>query len=155
FSYRSQLRGTALANHEQDQTSGTGPAGIEAHDDEDAGTFRWPSAGLPKMFGRQSAETDEVPDAGADGAPPAGPAMDWQHAFGAPPPPEPDAPPGLYRAPFSRAAHGSSPALPPEAGQTAGDEQPPWPPAPPPARLPGDAGQPGDAAGPAERPEPA
>src|SRR5215470_6742628 len=74
FSYRSELRGTALVNHEQDQTSGTGPAGIEAHDDEDAGTFRWPSAGLPKMFGRQSAEADEVPAPGPDGAPPAGPA---------------------------------------------------------------------------------
>src|SRR5215470_1436002 len=87
FSYRSQLRGTALANHEQDQTSGTGPAGIEAHDDEDAGTFRWPSA-----------ETEEVPGPGADGAPPAGPAMDWQHALGASP--EPDDAPGLYGAPF-------------------------------------------------------
>jgi MinD-like ATPase involved in chromosome partitioning or flagellar assembly len=114
-----------LAHHEQDQTPGTGPAGIGARDSEDEGTFRWPTAGLPKLFGRQSAEEEaELPDSATGGTPPAGQAADRQHALGTAPPPN--------RAPFSRAAYGHllvpSPA--PEAGE---GEQPPWPPAPPPS----------------------
>src|SRR6266480_14937 len=112
FSYRSELRGTALANHEQDQTPGTEPAGSEARDSEDEGTFRWPTTSLPKLFGRQSAEEEgaELPDSGTGGTPSAEQAADRQHALRAAPPP--------YRAPFNRAAYGHllvpSPA--PEAG---------------------------------------
>ena len=99
LSYRSELRGTALANHEQDQAPGIGPAGSEARDSEDEGTFRWPTTGLPKIFGRQSAEEEEEtepPDAGTGGTPSAEQAADREHALrGAPPP---------YRAPFNRAA---------------------------------------------------
>src|SRR5262252_7813797 len=121
FSYRSELRGTALANHEQDQT----PAGSEARDSEDEGTFRWPTTGLPKIFGRQSAEDEDeeakLPDSGADGTPSAEEAADRQHALRAAPPP--------YRASFDRAAYGHllvpSPA--PDAGETGEGEQPPWP----------------------------
>src|SRR5215813_6740299 len=100
FSYRSELRGTALANHEQDQTPGTGPAGIGARDSEDEGTFRWPTTGLPKLFGRQSAEEEEteLPDSGTGGTPPAEQAEDRQHVLGAVPPPD--------RAPFGRSAFG-------------------------------------------------
>src|SRR5215831_3123563 len=132
LSYRSELRGTALANHEQDQTPGTGPAGIEARDGEDEGTFRWPTTGLPKLFGRQSDEEEaELPDPGPGDMAPDGQAADRQHALGTSPPP--------YRAPFSRAAYGHllvpSPA--PDAGESGEGEQPPWTPAPPP----GTAGQ--------------
>ena len=155
-----------MANHEQDQGSGTGPAGIEARDDEDAGTFRWPSSGLPKLFGRQPAEAEEVPGPGAGGAPPASPPTDWRHALGTAPPAEPDDAPGLYRAPFGQATYGYSPALTPEAGEAGEDEQPPWPPAPPPgqyppqgpvpppAREPVDAAQPGMQPGPPREPNP-
>jgi MinD-like ATPase involved in chromosome partitioning or flagellar assembly len=116
-----------LANHEQDQTPGPGPAGIEARDSEDEGTFRWPTTGLPKLFGRQSADEEaELPDDGAGGTPPAGQDADRQHPLSADPPP--------YRAPFNRAAYGHllvpSPA--PDAGGADEGEQPPWPPAPPP-----------------------
>ena len=90
-----------MANHEQDQAPGTGPAGSEARDSEDEGTFRWPTTGLPKIFGRQSAEEEEEtepPDAGTGGTPSAEQAADREHALrGAPPP---------YRAPFNRAAYG-------------------------------------------------
>jgi MinD-like ATPase involved in chromosome partitioning or flagellar assembly len=116
-----------LANHEQDQTPGTGPAGNEARDSEDEGTFRWPTTGLPKLFGRQSADEEaELPDDDSGGTPPAGQAADRQHALSAAPPP--------YRAPFNRAAYGHllvpSPA--PDAGGADEGEQPPWSPAPPP-----------------------
>jgi MinD-like ATPase involved in chromosome partitioning or flagellar assembly len=126
-----------LANHEQDQTPGTGPAGIEARDSEDEGTFRWPTTGLPKLFGRQSAEDEaELPDSGTGGTPSAGQAADRQHALGTAPPP--------YRAPFNRAAYGHllvpSPA--PDAGEAAEGEQPPWPPAPPPPGTAPQAAQP-------------
>src|SRR5215468_5140700 len=143
FSYRSELRGTALANHEQDQTPGTGPAGIGARDSEDEGTFRWPTTGLPKLFGRQSAEEEaELPDSGPDGAP-TGQAADRQHALGASPPP--------YRAPFSRAAysHLLVPSPDPDAGEADEGEQPPWPPATPP----GEALRPAEAAASAEEAE--
>jgi MinD-like ATPase involved in chromosome partitioning or flagellar assembly len=116
-----------LANHEQDQTPATGPAGNEARDSEDEGTFRWPTTGLPKLFGRQSADEEaELPDDDSGGTPPAGQAADRQHALSAAPPP--------YRAPFNRAAYGHllvpSPA--PDAGGADEGEQPPWSPAPPP-----------------------
>jgi MinD-like ATPase involved in chromosome partitioning or flagellar assembly len=119
-----------LANHEQDQTPGTGPAGIEARDGEDEGTFRWPTTGLPKLFGRQSGEEEsELPDPGPGDTAPDGQAADRQHALGTSPPP--------YRAPFSRAAYGHlvvpSPA--PDAGEAGEGEQPPWSPAPPPAEA--------------------
>jgi MinD-like ATPase involved in chromosome partitioning or flagellar assembly len=116
-----------LANHEQDQTPGTGPAGIEARDSEDEGTFRWPTTGLPKLFGRQSAEDEaELPESGTGGTPPPGQAADRQHALSTAPPP--------YRAPFSRAAysHLPVPSPAPDADEAGEDEQPPWPPAPPP-----------------------
>ena len=118
-----------MANHEQDQTPGTGPAGIEARDSEDEGTFRWPTTGLPKLFGRQSAEDEaELPDSdsGTGGTSPAGQAADRQHALSTAPPP--------YRAPFSRAAysHLLVPSPAPDADEAGEDEQPPWPPAPPP-----------------------
>ena len=51
-----------MASHEQDQTPGTGPAGNEARDIEDEGTFRWPTSGLPKLFGRQSDEDEAEPE---------------------------------------------------------------------------------------------
>jgi MinD-like ATPase involved in chromosome partitioning or flagellar assembly len=116
-----------LANHEQDQTPATEPAGNEARDSEDEGTFRWPTTGLPKLFGRQSADEEaELPDDDSGGTPPAGQAADRQHALSAAPPP--------YRAPFNRAAYGHllvpSPA--PDAGGADEGEQPPWSPAPPP-----------------------
>jgi MinD-like ATPase involved in chromosome partitioning or flagellar assembly len=116
-----------LANHEQDQTPGTGPAGIEARDSEDEGTFRWPTTGLPKLFGRQSAEDEaEPPESGTGDTPPPGQAADRQHAASTTPPP--------YRAPFSRAAysHLLVPSPAPDADEAGEDEQPPWPPAPPP-----------------------
>jgi MinD-like ATPase involved in chromosome partitioning or flagellar assembly len=116
-----------LANHEQDQAPGTGPAGTEARDSEDEGTFRWPTTGLPKLFGRQSADEEaELPDDGTGGTPPAGQDADRQHALRAAPPP--------YRAPFSRAAysHLLVPSPAPDAGGADEGEQPPWPPAPPP-----------------------
>jgi MinD-like ATPase involved in chromosome partitioning or flagellar assembly len=70
-----------LAKHEQGQTAGTGPAGTgprlpETDRDEhgvagtpaatrpyrnhdvDEGTFRWPSTGLPRLFGQQPADDD-------------------------------------------------------------------------------------------------
>ena len=128
-----------MANHEQDQAPGTGPAGIGARDSEDEGTFRWPTTGLPKMFGRQSADDEaELPDPGAGGTPPAEQAADWQPALGTAPSP--------YRVPFSRAAYGHllTPSAAPDAGETAEGEQPPWPPAPPP---PGTAGAPPAAEG--------
>jgi len=114
-----------LANHEQDQAPGTGPAGSEARDSEDEGTFRWPTTGLPKIFGRQSAEEEaaEPPDSGTGDTPPAEQTADRQHALrGAPLP---------YRASFNRAAydHLLVPSPAPDAG---GGEQPLWPPAPPP-----------------------
>jgi len=116
-----------LANHEQDQTPATGPAGNEARDNEDEGTFRWPTSGLPKLFGRQSDEDEaELPDSGPDGTAPAEQAADREHALSASPPP--------YRAPFSPAAYGHllvpSPAS--DAGEAGEGEQPPWAPAPPP-----------------------
>jgi MinD-like ATPase involved in chromosome partitioning or flagellar assembly len=134
-----------LANHEQDQTPATGPAGNEARDSEDEGTFRWPTTGLPKLFGRQSADEEaELPDDDSGGTPPAGQAADRQHALSAAPPP--------YRAPFNRAAYGHllvpSPA--PDAGGADEGEQPPWSPAPPP---PGTAQQAAPPA--AETPQPA
>jgi MinD-like ATPase involved in chromosome partitioning or flagellar assembly len=134
-----------LANHEQDQTPATGPAGNEARDSEDEGTFRWPTTGLPKLFGRQSADEEaELPDDGTGGTPPAEQAADRQHALSAAPPP--------YRAPFNRAAYGHllvpSPA--PDAGGADEGEQPPWSPAPPP---PGTAQQAAPPA--AETPQPA
>ena len=134
-----------MANHEQDQTPATGPAGNEARDSEDEGTFRWPTTGLPKLFGRQSADEEaELPDDGTGGTPPAGQAADRQHALSAAPPP--------YRAPFNRAAYGHllvpSPA--PDAGGADEGERPPWSPAPPP---PGTAQQAAPPA--AETPQPA
>ena len=116
-----------MANQEQDQTPGTGPAGVEAGDSGDEGTFRWPTTGLPKLFGRQSAEDEaELPESGTGGTPSAEQAADRQHALNTAPPP--------YRAPFSRAAYGHllvpSPA--PDAGEAGEGEQPPWSPAPPP-----------------------
>ena len=116
-----------MANHEQDQTPGTGPAGNDARDSEDEGTFRWPTSGLPKLFGRQSDEDEaELPDSGPDGTAPGGQAADREHALSSSPPP--------YRAPFSPAAYGHllvpSPAS--DAGEAGESEQPPWAPAPPP-----------------------
>jgi MinD-like ATPase involved in chromosome partitioning or flagellar assembly len=128
-----------LANHEQDQAPGTGPAGIEARDSEDEGTFRWPSTGLPKLFGQQSADEEELPDSGTDGKPPADPATDWQqHALGTGPAPAPDAAPDPYRVPFSPATYGHllEPPPAPDAGEAGEGDQPPWPPAPPPRQEP-------------------
>ena len=114
-----------MANHEQDQT----PAGSEARDSEDEGTFRWPTTGLPKIFGQQSAEEEEAaeqPDSGSGGTPPAGQAEDRQHPLRAAPPP--------YRASFNRAAysHLLVPSPAPDAGEAGAGEQPSWSPAPPP-----------------------
>ena len=143
-----------MANHEQDQT----PAGSEARDSEDEGTFRWPTTGLPKIFGQQSTEEEgaaEQPDSGTGGTPPAGQAADRQHALRAAPPP--------YRASFNRAAYGHllvpSPAQ--DAGEAGAGEQPPWSPAPPPgteqpeAPPAAEAFQPADADASAEEAEPA
>jgi MinD-like ATPase involved in chromosome partitioning or flagellar assembly len=91
-----------LANHEQDPVSGAGPAGIETHDTEDEGTFRWPSTGLPKLFGRQSAEAEELPDAGAHSEPPPGSAVE-QHALSAAQPETQGLVPYQYRASFGGA----------------------------------------------------
>ncbi len=159
-----------MANHEQDQAPGTEPAGSEARDSEDEGTFRWPTTGLPKLFGRQSAEEEEAEaaaeeeeersDSGTGRTPPAEEDADRQHALRAAPPP--------YRAPFNRAAYGHllvpSPA--PDAGEAGEGEQPPWPPAPPPPGTaqhaappaaetfqPADAGASAEEAGTAEPPE--
>jgi MinD-like ATPase involved in chromosome partitioning or flagellar assembly len=144
-----------LADHEQDQT----PAGSEARDSEDEGTFRWPTTGLPKIFGQQSAEEEaeaELPESGTGGTPPAGQAAEPQYALRAAPPP--------YRAPFNRAAYGHllvpSPA--PDPGEAGGDERPPWQPAPPPpgtaqheAPSAAEVFQPADADASAEEAEPA
>ena len=143
-----------MANHEQDQAPGIGPAGSEARDSEDEGTFRWPTTGLPKIFGRQSAEEEEEtepPDAGTGGTPSAEQAADREHALrGAPPP---------YRAPFNRAAYGHLlvPSPVPDAGEAGEGAQPPWQPAPPPpgtaqhaAPPAAEAFQPADADAPAE-----
>ena len=114
-----------MANHEQDQAPGTGPAGSEARDSEDEGTFRWPTTGLPKIFGRQSAEEEaaEPPDSGTGDTPPAEQTADRQHALrGAPLP---------YRASFNRAAYDHL-LVPSPAPDADGGEQPLWPPAPPP-----------------------
>jgi MinD-like ATPase involved in chromosome partitioning or flagellar assembly len=121
-----------LANHEQDQGSGTGPAGIEAHDTEDEGTFRWPSTGLPKLFGQQPAEADEPPLAGAVGEPPAGPPMEQEHALSRAQPETPRAAPYQYRASFGGATfvHLVAPS-PPDPDEASGDDEPPWPPTPP------------------------
>ena len=122
-----------MANHEQDQASGTGPAGIEAHDTEDEGTFRWPSTGLPKLFGPQSAEADELPHAGGAGEPPAGPAMEQQHALSTAQPETRHPAPYQYRASYGGATfvHLVAPS-PPDPDEASGDEQPPWRPVPPP-----------------------
>jgi MinD-like ATPase involved in chromosome partitioning or flagellar assembly len=154
-----------LANHEQDQASETGPAGIEAHDTEDEGTFRWPSAGLPKLFGQQSAEAEELSGAGAGSEPPAGPAMEQQHALSTAQPETRGPAPYHYRASFGGATfvHLVAPS-PPDADEPSGHEQPPWPPAPapgqepprglvPPAAEPAEAARaagPADMAGPAD-----
>jgi MinD-like ATPase involved in chromosome partitioning or flagellar assembly len=74
-----------LANHEQDQASGTGPAGIEARDNQDEGTFRWPSTGLSGLFGPQSAGEEDLTESGANGEPSAGPVMERQPALRAAP----------------------------------------------------------------------
>ena len=113
-----------MANHEQDQASGTGPAGIEAHDTEDEGTFRWPSSGLPKLFGQQSAEADELPLAGATGDPPAGPAIEQQHALSTAQPETQRPAPHQYRASFGGATfvHLVAPS-PPDPDEASGDEQ--------------------------------
>jgi MinD-like ATPase involved in chromosome partitioning or flagellar assembly len=71
-----------LANHEQDETAATGPAGTEEHGREDAGTFRWPSTGLPGVFGQQLAEGEEQPSSGPGSAPPAGQAASQGQALG-------------------------------------------------------------------------
>jgi MinD-like ATPase involved in chromosome partitioning or flagellar assembly len=125
-----------LANHEQDQASGTGPAGIEAHDTEDEGTFRWPSTGLPKLFSQQPAEADELPLADAVGEPPAGPTMEQEHALSTAQPETQGAAPYQYRASFGGATfvHLVAPS-PPDPDEASGDE-PPWPPAPPPGQDP-------------------
>jgi MinD-like ATPase involved in chromosome partitioning or flagellar assembly len=132
-----------LANHEQDQTPGTGPAGIGARDSEDEGTFRWPTTGLPKLFGRQSADEEEteLPDSGTDGMPPAEQAEDRQHVLGAAPPPD--------QAPFSRAAYSNllAPSPAPDPDEAGEGEPPPWPPAPPPLGAAWQAGMPPAAEG--------
>jgi MinD-like ATPase involved in chromosome partitioning or flagellar assembly len=145
-----------LANHEQDQASGTGSAGIEAHDTEDEGTFRWPSAGLPKLFGPQSAEAGELPDTGAHGEPLPGPARAQEHALSAAQPETQNLAPYQYRASFGGATfvHLVAPS-PPDPDEATGDEQPPWPPAPPPGQEPPRGLEPPSAAGPAESAEPA
>ena len=74
-----------MANHEQDETAGTGPvrpAGTEEHDREDAGTFRWPSTGLPRLFGQQLAEGEEQPGSGPGSPPPAEQAASREQASG-------------------------------------------------------------------------
>jgi MinD-like ATPase involved in chromosome partitioning or flagellar assembly len=127
-----------LADHEQDHTPVNGPAGTESRNGEDEGTFRWPSTGLPRLFGQQSADEEEPPDTGTDSAPAAELPEDWQHALRATPPSAPDAAPDRQRAPFSPVTYGhilrSRPA--PDAGEESGGEQPPWPPAPPPGQEP-------------------
>ena len=121
-----------MANHEQDQVSGTGPAGIEARDTEDEGTFRWPSTGLPKLFGQQSAEAEEPPGAGADSETPAGPAMEQQHALSTAPPETRGPAPYQYRASSGGATfvHLVAPSS-PDADEPGGDGQAPWAPVPP------------------------
>ena len=125
-----------MADHEQDHTPVNGPAGTESRNGEDEGTFRWPSARLPKLFGQQSADEEEPPDTGTDSAPAAESPADWQHTLRAAPPSAPDAAPDRQRAPFSPVTYGhllrSRPA--PDAGEESGGEQPPWPPAPPPGQ---------------------
>ncbi|HEV3294792.1 MAG TPA: AAA family ATPase [Streptosporangiaceae bacterium] len=77
-----------MANHEQDQTAGTGPAGMEPDAPEtglagqdEGGTFRWPSGGLPRFFGQQSAAGDDVAMAGPPGPAP-GVAGGWSQSLG-------------------------------------------------------------------------
>ncbi len=83
-----------MANYEQGQTAGTGPAGTEpqlpetdrdehgvagAHaatrpyrdQDVDEGTFRWPSTGLPRLFG-QYPPGDDLPEPGSPDSDPDG-----------------------------------------------------------------------------------
>jgi MinD-like ATPase involved in chromosome partitioning or flagellar assembly len=71
-----------LANHE-DETAGTGPAERQEHNGADEGTFRWPSTGLPRMFGRPAADQEGLADPGANGPLPA---AETQQALRAPAP---------------------------------------------------------------------
>jgi hypothetical protein len=85
-----------LADHETDQTVGTGAAGAEPDAPEtgqDAvGTFRWPSAGRPSFLGQQPEVADipvaDIPVADipvADipvAAAPAGPVGGWSQSLG-------------------------------------------------------------------------
>jgi MinD-like ATPase involved in chromosome partitioning or flagellar assembly len=117
-----------LANDEQDQAPVTGPAGIDARDSTDEGTFRWPSTGLPKLFGQQSAATEDLPDSATDGEHEPELAKDRQDSLAMAPPP--DVPQGGYEAPFSPATYGQllRQRPPADAGEAGEGEQPPAPP---------------------------
>jgi len=123
-----------LANDEQDQAPGTGPAELDARDSTDEGTFRWPSTGLPKLFGPQPAGAEELPDSATDGEPEPELAKDWQDSLATAPPP--DVAQGRYQAPFTPATYGQllRQRPPADAGEAGEGEQPPWPPAPPPGQ---------------------
>jgi MinD-like ATPase involved in chromosome partitioning or flagellar assembly len=84
FSYRCELRGTTLADHETDQTPGSGAAEpvAPATGQDSGGTFRWPSDGLPGLFGQQRGVPDApVPDVPVAGASP-GAAVGWSQPLG-------------------------------------------------------------------------
>jgi MinD-like ATPase involved in chromosome partitioning or flagellar assembly len=70
-----------LADHETDQTVGTGAAGAEpdapATGQDAVGTFRWPSAGRPSFLGQQPGAGD-IPVAAAPGGPVGG----WSQSLG-------------------------------------------------------------------------
>ncbi|HYB86850.1 MAG TPA: AAA family ATPase [Streptosporangiaceae bacterium] len=123
-----------MANDEQDQAPGTGPAELDARDSTDEGTFRWPSTGLPKLFGPQPAGAEELPDSATDGEPEPELAKDWQDSLATAPPP--DVAQGRYQAPFTPATYGQllRQRPPADAGEAGEGEQPPWPPAPPPGQ---------------------
>jgi MinD-like ATPase involved in chromosome partitioning or flagellar assembly len=145
-----------LANQEQDQASGTGPAGIEAHDTEDEGTFRWPSTGLPKLFGQQSAEADELPPAGE---PAAGPATEHGPASSAAGPETQHRIPYQYRASFGGATFvhlvAPSPPDPDEAGGAEQTQGPVLAGEPAGAQEPARMAEPAEVVEPAGAPEPA
>jgi hypothetical protein len=111
-----------------------GPAGTEARDGEDEGTFRWPTTRLPSCsassrlmrrsrgHGHRQRTSRRV-------------AADWQHALEQPA--SRGRRSGPPAGPFSPVTYGhllrSRPA--PDAGEESGGEQPPWPPAPPPGKT--------------------
>ena len=132
-----------MANHEQDQTAGTDPplngADRDGHSDDGApaasrrdgqdglaeGTFRWPSTGLPRVFGQPADEAgrDDHPGGRHRVEPDSSPAALSTEEPGAQ---QAGGRPYVYGPPFGRADY-SDPVPPPGPGdgqQRGGDEPP-------------------------------